>query len=65
MSGVSQDSHPRIGIKSSRQILQKARGTKKKIRRRKGPSRGVIQKCEPHERNPCASKFEERTQDET
>ena len=25
-----------------------------KIRERKGPSRGVIQKCGPHERNPCA-----------
>ena len=30
MGCVSQDSHPRIGIKSSRQILQKARGTEKK-----------------------------------
>ena len=28
---------------------------------RKGSSRGVVQKGEPHERNPCASKFEERT----
>ena len=32
---------------------------------RKGPSRGVIQKGEPHERNPCAPKFEERTLEET
>ena len=32
---------------------------------RKGPSRGVIQKGEPHERNPCAPKFEERTPEET
>ena len=36
-----------------------------KIRERKGPSRGVIQKFEPHERNLCAPRFEERTQDET
>ena len=36
-----------------------------KIRERKGPSRGVIQKCDPHERNPCAPRFEERTQDDT
>ena len=36
-----------------------------KNRERKGPSRGVIQKCEPHERNPCANKFAERTRDET
>ena len=35
------------------------------IRERKGPSRGVVQKCELHERNPCASKFEERTPEET
>ena len=36
-----------------------------KIRERKGPSRGVIQKCEFHERSPCDPKFEEMTQDET
>ena len=36
-----------------------------KIRERMGPSRGVIQKCEPHERNPCAPRIEERTRDET
>ena len=35
------------------------------IRERKGPSRGVFQKGEPHERNPCALKFEERTPQET
>ena len=34
-------------------------------RERKGPSQGVIQKCEPHERNPCARKFEDRTPEET
>ena len=36
-----------------------------RIRERKGPSRGVIQKGEPHERNPCAPNFEERTLEET
>ena len=35
------------------------------IRERKGTSRGVVQKGEPHERNPCAPKFEERTLQET
>ena len=35
------------------------------IRERKAPSRGVIQKGEPHERKPCAPKFEERTPEET
>ena len=36
-----------------------------KNRERKGPSQGVMQKCEPQERNPCAPKFAERTQEET
>ena len=43
----------------------RARGHHIKIRESKGPSRGIIQKCEPHERNPCAFGFEERAQDET
>ena len=34
-------------------------------RERKGPSRGVIQKGDPHERNLCAPKFEERTPEKT
>ena len=32
---------------------------------KKRPSRGVIQKGERHERNPCAPNFEERTPEET
>ena len=35
------------------------------IRERNGPSRGIIQKCEPHERSPCAPKFEEISHEET
>ena len=35
-----------------------------KIRERKGPSRGIIPKCAPHERSPCAPKFEERAHEE-
>ena len=31
----------------------------------KGPSPGIIQKGDTHERNPCAPKFEERTPEET
>ena len=31
----------------------------------KGPSRGVIPDCAPHERGPCAPKFEERSHEET
>ena len=37
----------------------KAPGTKLKILERKGPSRGIIHKCAPHERSPCAPEFEE------
>ena len=36
-----------------------------RIRERKGPSRGIFQTGEPHEQNPCASSFEERTPEET
>ena len=36
-----------------------------KIRERKGPSRGIIQKCAPHGRSPCAPKFGERSHEET
>ena len=36
-----------------------------KIRERKGPSLGIIQKCVPHERSPCAPKFAERSQKDT
>ena len=32
-----------------------------KIRERKGPSQGVIQHTDSHERGPCASKFEDRS----
>ena len=36
-----------------------------KIQEIKGPSQGVIQKCEPQERNPRAPTFEDRTHQET
>ena len=36
-----------------------------KIREKKGPSQGIIQKCEPQERVPWVPTFEERTQNET
>ena len=35
------------------------------IRERKGPPRGIIQNCAPHERSPCAPKFGERSREET
>ena len=70
---VSQDSHPSKSIQrkgrrlGSNHTVKFSKGTWHhiKIREWKGPSRGVIQKCEPHERNPCAPSCEERTQDET
>ena len=54
----------KIGIESLRQILQGHVAPHKKFGKRKGPS-CVIQGCEPHECNPYAPRFEERTQDET
>ena len=36
-----------------------------KSRERKGPSQGVVQKCKPQERNRCAPKSEDRTQEDT
>ena len=69
---VSQDSHPRKSILRKEgnwdQITPsnspKARGTTSNTGKM-GPSRGVIQKCGPPERYPCAPRFEDRTQDET
>ena len=70
---VSQGSHPRKSVLrkgrklGSNHTIKFSKGMSHhiKIHERKGPSRGVIQKCEPHERNPCAPRFEERTQEET
>ena len=70
---MSQDSYPGKSILrkeakfGSKHAVKFFKGTwhQVKILERKGPSRGIIQKCEPHERNPCAPMFEERTQDET
>ena len=71
---VAQDSHPRQSTQRKEGKLRSnhaARFSKRhvapqiKIRERKGPSRGIIQKREPHERSPCAPKFEERSQEET
>ena len=69
---VSQDSHPRksitgrrnIGIEVHRQILQRHLAPNQNSER-KGPSRGIIQKCAPHERSPYAPKFRERSHEET
>ena len=74
MGCVYQDSYPRKyilrekenWIKTRRQILQEHLAPKKKLgKERVGPSRGFIQKCEPHERGPCAPKFGERSHEET
>ena len=36
-----------------------------KFGKEKGPSQGIMQKCEPQERKPCAHKFEDKTLLET
>ena len=45
-----------IGIKTRRQILQGHLAPNKNSGK-KGSIAGIIQKCEPHERSPCAPKF--------
>ena len=70
---VSQDSYPRKSILreegwlGSTYAVKFFKGTwhQKKNRERKGPSRGFIRSCEPHERGPCAPKFRERSPEET
>ena len=70
---VSQDSCPRRsslreeGKLGSKRAVKFSKGTRHqiKIREREGPSRGTIQKCEPHERSLCAPKFEQRSHEET
>ena len=70
---VSQDYHPRksirrkIGKLGSNHTIKFSKGTWHHIknRERKGPSEGVMQKCEPQDRNPCRKKFEDRTLQET
>ena len=66
---VSQDSYPRKfilreqGKLKSKHTVIFSTGTQHQIKNRekKGPSRGIIQNCAPHERRLCAPKFEERT----
>ena len=56
MGCVSQDSYPRKsilrepGMLRSKHTVRFSKGTwhQIKIRKRKGPSRGIIQKCAPH-----------------
>ena len=65
---VSQDSCPRKSVlRGSKHTVELSKGTwhQIKIRERKGPSRGIIQKCAPHERSLCAPKFGERSHEET
>ena len=56
---VSQDLHPKKKDNweaVTRYNSHEAPDTTK-IMERKGPSPGIIQKCEPHERSPCAQKI--------
>ena len=56
-----------VGKLGSKHAVTFSKGTwhHVKNRERKGPSQGVMQKCEPQERIQWAPQFEERTQDET
>ena len=66
---VSQEPRPRKsilwkeGALRSNHAVNFSKGTwhQTKIRERKGPSREIIQRCEPHERSLCTPKFEEVT----
>ena len=53
--------------KGSKRAVKFSKGTwhQLKNREREGPSWGIIQKCEPHERSPCAPKLGERSHEET
>ena len=70
---VSQGSYPRKSILreqgklGSKHTVKFSKGTwhQIKIRERKGPSRGIIKKCAPHERSPCAPKLGERSHEDT
>ena len=73
---VSQQSYPRKSIlrKSgrlgSKHAVKFSGGARRRIGvrdgvRGSGLSRGFIQKCAPHERSPCAPKFEDRSHEET
>ena len=70
---VSQDSYPRKSIPrepvklGTKHAVKFSKGTwhQIKIRERKGPSRGIIQKWAPHERRPCPPKFAERSHEDT
>ena len=54
------------GKLGSKRALKFSKGTwHKKNREREGPSQGIIQKCEPHERSPRGPKFKERSHEET
>ena len=70
---VSQNSYRKTSILReegrlrSTHAVKLSRGTwhQMNIRETNGPSQGVFQKCEPHERGLCAPRFEERSQEET
>ena len=72
MGCVSQDSYPRKSFPREKRKLGSQRAVKFfkgtwhqiKIRERQGPSQGIIQKCEPHERGPGVAKFGERSHEE-
>ena len=72
MNCASQDPHPKksiprrggkLGTIHTVKFSPNTLHHKKKNRERKGPLQGTIQRCESHERSPCAPKFTERSQE--
>ena len=53
------------GVETRRLILTKHQPPHENLGEWKSPSWGINQKCAPHERSPCAPKFEDRSHGET
>ena len=69
---VAQDSYPRKSVLreqgklgSNHAVILQRHLASNQHSGKKGPSRGIIPNCEPHERSPCAPKSEERSHEET
>ena len=59
--------HVNLECLGSKHAVKLSKGTwlQIKIREREASSRGIIQKCAPHEHSLCAPKFEDRSHEET
>ena len=57
--------HKILGTKAQGAILKKAHHATSKFGKERVPSKCVMQHFDPHERSPCAPKFEHRSEEET